>query len=436
MCATFNSRCGFFAAVVVTVAAFVADAGLATGAEPKGYQVLAVGVSEYKSINSADGSDHDAKRVGDVLKGRKLADKPQILTNKDATVAAIRAALREVETSVKPDEAVVLFFAGHGDRVRKGKEWVFLPHDFDERKPMEKVIWDLELLLVATALTEKGHDVLLAVDACHSGMLLKLAEEQGLVGSKRAKTAGHGALVIATSCRPNQVSIATRAEAGKYAGWFTTAFADALGGKADADRDGVVTVSELRAHLEARLYVTTHSQAREPGLAWPAQDSLVASSPEAGEGFGVVRGDKKEGLKPDVVAADGFVPGGPTLPFMKPKAAPIGTWMITKCEVTTFKADSTPKTEPKKLRGDYTLTIRDDGTYTAKIKLPGSDAEVTEGKHGFSPGGGFFLKFCGGEDQLQFFVNEKDRITVRVQNSGSRWVGETSYELKRVKDWP
>lgn len=433
MRATFNSRCGFFAVVVIAVAAFVADTGLATAAEPKGYQVLAVGVSEYKSINSADGSDHDAKRVGDVLKNRKLTDKLQILTNKNATAAAIRAALREVEASVKPGEAVVLFFAGHGQRVNKGKDWLFLPHDFDERKPMEKVIWDLELMLVATALTTRGHDVLLAVDACHSGALITLAGEMGLVGAKRAKPDGRGALVIATSCRPNQLSSATRAEAGKYAGWFTTAFAETLGGKADANRDGVVAVSELRAHLEARLYVTTHSQAREPGLAWPAQDSLVAASPEAGEGFGVVRGDKKEGLKPDVVAADGFVPGGPTLPFMKPKAAPIGTWTITKCEVTTIKADFTPKTEQKKLRGDYTLTIRGDGTYTAKIKLPGSDTDVTEGKHGFSPGGEFFLKFCGGEDQFQFFNNEKDRITVRVQNSGSRWGSDTFYELKRVK---
>lgn len=195
---TFNSRCGFFAAVVVAVVTFVADAGRSAAAEPKGYQVLAVGVSEYKSINSADGSDHDAKRVGDVLKGRKLTDKPQIPTNKDATVAAIRAALRDIEARVKPDEAVVLFFAGHGESVNKGKDWVFLPHDFDERKPTEAVIWDLELMLVTAALTRRGHDVLLAVDACHSGTLLKLAEELGQVGTKRAKPDGRGALVIAT----------------------------------------------------------------------------------------------------------------------------------------------------------------------------------------------------------------------------------------------
>ena len=345
----------------------------------------------------------------------------------------IKAALREVKDKAKPGDFIVLFLGRPRGPASGGKSWAFLPHDFDKENAAETVIWDTELLKAADALAEQGHDVLLAVESCYSGMLITKAQELGLIGAGRTKKKGRGALVVATSCKPSQVSTAsTLDEPDQLTGWFSTALREGLSGKADADRDGVVTLTELRGFLEAQLWAITHKQFKEPGLAGPAQDSRCLGSPEAPEGLEIVRADRKVGLTPKQVLDEDFVPNGPDLfADLRKGSAPVGTWKATKCEV-----ERQGKKFEQRLGGDYTLTIRADGTYTASLTDSKGRTQKTEGKYEYKTGpvGKFVLIFSGGRDELHHFGKTDDWMRVRVQCDSHNQVYETFYELERLKD--
>src|SRR5207248_175518 len=103
-----------------------------------------------------------------------------------------------------------------------------------------------------------------------------------------------------------------------------------------------------------------------PGLEWPSQTTLCLGSPEAADDMALAPGDRKAGSTPADVGGD-FIPGSPNL-FPQPgKAAPVGTWKIVK--VNRRGADL-----------EYTLTLRADKTYTARLKM-GDEVEETQGTY-------------------------------------------------------
>jgi WD40 repeat protein len=163
-------------------------------------RVLAVGVNVYSNAGfnlryaAADARDFAAE-VGRQLEGLQTFDRVEVtaLADADATRAKITRALAQLAAASQPEDAVVVYFAGHG--TARGNRFYLLPHDLgyagsrdalDEaglRTILSRGISDREL----EAAFEKidGAAFLLVIDACNSGQALEAEERRrGPMNSK------------------------------------------------------------------------------------------------------------------------------------------------------------------------------------------------------------------------------------------------------------
>jgi hypothetical protein len=151
-------------------------------AAPQGKRVaLLVGISKYKdgSIRELGCSHKDAIRMKQVLEQTGRFDSIQLLTNSQATLAAVRAALDQIIASTRAGDTVLIYWSGHGGRCASqsppdvepdGFDAYLVPHDGslasdDEvRRTMllDKTFgrWVQEL---------DGRRVMVVLDTCHSG---------------------------------------------------------------------------------------------------------------------------------------------------------------------------------------------------------------------------------------------------------------------------
>ena len=414
---------------------FAATAGAGSAQTPAGYYVLAVGVGQYKhkGINPVPCAS-DARKVEALFKRPDMTARTQLLTNAEATVEGIKTALRGVKDRVKPGEMVVLFLAGHGTPDNDGKEWLFLPHDYDPANAAETVVRDTDLLEAADDLAAHGHQVLLAIESCHSGMLIVRAFNDGLVGNRRDPKKGRGGLVIAVSSKPSEVSYVSALGADGVSGWFSTALREGLTGQADADCNGVVTLRELREFLEARLYVIAHTRFKLAGLDWQSQESICLGSPEAADGMGLMRAAVK-GRPAQQVKDEEFVPFSPDiLNEARTALTVVGTWKLVRCTAQEIGVDGKPKDIEIPLPLVYTLTLRDDGTYTARLTdAKGKVKEETTGTYKYEPKGEFSLSYKGHKDLLMYMGHGEGWMTLRVQ-CAPFFQDDVFYRLERVKE--
>jgi WD40 repeat protein/uncharacterized caspase-like protein len=168
------------------------------------------------------------------------------------------------KSAVRPDDVLVVFFAGHGDLLTPGGKplpppmgmdlaarglaadsgkFVFCCPDYAPTKPDATAISCEELF---EALAEINCRKLVLLDACHAGG----AAEANLL--RRFIPNGQGPLVIA-SCDQHELSF----EDNKLGhGVFTFAVLEALGQKfrlADTSTDGILTAAELYEYLADRV---------------------------------------------------------------------------------------------------------------------------------------------------------------------------------------
>jgi WD40 repeat protein len=139
--------------------------------------VVAVGINEYRQPGFAlQFAADDARAMGDLFKRRGKALYADVKTHQlldaRATRAGIRTALEAVAKEAKPQDTILVFFAGHGAMV--GQRYFFIPHEFKATnvKTLEEDISTQGL---------PGDEVLAAVgavpalkrvvifDTCHSG---------------------------------------------------------------------------------------------------------------------------------------------------------------------------------------------------------------------------------------------------------------------------
>lgn len=149
-----------------------------------------------------------------------------LLTDSKATRSAILSALRETFAQAGPDDIVVFFFSGHG---YKGG---FVA--YDGRMAYEDIR--------AAMATSRSKNKMIFADACYAGKM-----RQGKRKVQREHKNSNVMLFL--SSRDNETSIERRDMAN---GFFTTCLRDALTGKADADRNRIITARELFT------YVSTH----------------------------------------------------------------------------------------------------------------------------------------------------------------------------------
>ena len=198
-----------------------------------------VGISDYDGEDEdLDYTADDARRLrNDLIRGAGMrTEDAALLVDRGATVGAFRRALAGVADRAVPNDLVVIFFSGHGDRVERTSAQPADPDGFDETITMyDGELTDDEMNRLLGAVRGR---VLLVLDSCYSGGFSKdvisAPRRMGLFSSEEDVVS----------------SVADEFRAGGYLAKF---MAEAIGEwRADADGNDDITAIELSQYLHDR----------------------------------------------------------------------------------------------------------------------------------------------------------------------------------------
>jgi len=244
--------------------------------------------------------------LGDVLAG-DLRQQVEATANQDR-ITEVRG---DVPPSLGRNDRVLVFYAGHGVSVGKGKDesamgkdermGYLVPVDGDRDQIVSTGISMAELVRWFEGYQCKH--VMFVADACYSGLALPTR------AIPRSATSRDYLLEVTR--RPVRM-VFTAGGAGEEAhewqgqGLFTGLFLAAVNGAADADHNGIVTSDEIASYVKPKVWQTSMSQFGKP------QNPQVGRS---GEGeFVFVVGPTGGAGPPEIPGRDGapmvLVPGG------------------------------------------------------------------------------------------------------------------------------
>ena len=233
---------------------------------------LVVGIADYaKAEYKLSFADDDARAFATLLRGQKGrsfgAVEVRELVNESATRDALLEGLQWLDDSVGPDDTAVVFFAGHGVNER---EYFFLPYDANLARPVVTMLSQSQLQGILSGL--RGRE-LLFLDTCRAGAVFGGSEDDrrrrvDVTALLNSLTYSQGGLVVFSAASGRELS-QERPAWGH--GAFTKALLDALGGAADANGNGEITIAELDSYLTDRVQELTDRaqtpiQTKPPGV--------------------------------------------------------------------------------------------------------------------------------------------------------------------------
>ena len=251
----------------------VAAAG-APAAPPMGVRALVVGIDDYKNLPADQDiltGASDARLIGDTL--RRTVDPADlvVLTNQEATNAALRKEVSALLQRTTEREVAMLFVVTHGARV--GQKGYLLASDSQPEGRLPATALNLAQLKREVAASKAG-GVFLFMDTVHAE--LKDAAG-GMSGPEHSVSALIGALA---SARPGVFALLSEEVASTESacpgnGAYACALSQALLGRADANGDASVTLGEvarivpsaMRAQPDAPLEVAAYGT-YDAGLAF------------------------------------------------------------------------------------------------------------------------------------------------------------------------
>lgn len=211
---------------------------------------LIIGVSDYKDATAwprLPNAVNDVKDIWSLFNQNGF--KGEALIGPQATREAILDRLDDIAQKSRPDDAVFIYFAGHGSRENlNGLQWGYIvPYDASRKT---STFISMEQLRERQAKISAKHTVIV-LDSCYGGLLTTATRESttpaiGLqlmldLDAKQMLTSGGATPVTDEGPRGHSI--------------FATAFLKAIGeGAADVEKKGYVTFSELS------VYVKTHAK--------------------------------------------------------------------------------------------------------------------------------------------------------------------------------
>jgi uncharacterized caspase-like protein len=254
--------------------------GCALGhAQAASIHALVIGIDEYDGNDRLEGAVADANDITQALS--RLSPKSLVtLRNRDASRARILAGLNAMASSAKPGDVVIFTYAGHGGRepwrAQNGqleKAETFLLSGFNPRggKFTEKIL-DKEMNAWLGRMAATQAKVVFVADSCHAGGMTR--DFHPLAGRLTVRSAPYAlpdSLVTSADLQRSNASLATMPHVtflaatqeekltpevlidGKKRGALSYAFARALGGSADPDRNGVLTYLGLARFVTAQV---------------------------------------------------------------------------------------------------------------------------------------------------------------------------------------
>jgi len=133
------------------------------------YRALIIGINDYQDpkIPKLKTAVNDAKAMSELLV-KRYGFKVKLILNQEATRKTIYQALRDLASSTKPDDSVLIYYAGHGDLDRTFNDGWWIPVDAKGGDPATY----LDNTQVQKAMSSmQARHVLLIADSCYSGTL-------------------------------------------------------------------------------------------------------------------------------------------------------------------------------------------------------------------------------------------------------------------------
>jgi hypothetical protein len=260
---------------------------------PPTLHVVAVGVSNYHDnrldLGAAAKDAHDLVQLLSERKGKDYLEvRSLVLTNQQAIRESIMQAREFLQGSQVGDQAVV-FVAGHGFVDRDGLRYWFGTHDIDVDAVEKRGISYLELESLFDGVPARNR--LLLMDTCFAGEVdVESSISQTLAANVKSRAPAlasalrkppdgsfdlmrelfgdlrrhTGATVITASSGMEHVYAEEREEGDN--GVFTYCLLDAIrSGSADTNDDGEIRLSEIQAHLLARVPEMTGGRQQPTG---------------------------------------------------------------------------------------------------------------------------------------------------------------------------
>jgi hypothetical protein len=212
----------------------------------KSWAVL-IGINEYQHWPKLQYAVNDARAIESLVKGLGFDEVIMVLDG-DATEQRIRYVLGdELHAKTQDNDRVFIFFAGHGqtqDLPDGMKDGFIIPVDGDLNNYYSTAISMQQLQRLADRIRAKH--ILYVMDACFSGLLLRLRGE-ALHAPPRELTIASARQVLTAGTAGEKV-----AETGGH-GLFTKSLLNGLGGAADRNQDGYITASELYQYISPQV---------------------------------------------------------------------------------------------------------------------------------------------------------------------------------------
>ncbi|MDF1592887.1 MAG: caspase family protein [Desulfobacterales bacterium] len=252
----------------------------------KNIWAVVIGIDKYPNIRQLKYAVSDAGLFYDHLVKRNQipAENVMLLLNQDATLMKIKSVLgTDLKNKAGKDDMVVIYFAGHGATERDaqspdgdGLEKYLLPFDADLKDLYATALPMEELSNIFNRI--RSERLIFIADACYSGA--SGGRTIGMSGMRASiseafidRIAGGKGRVIMTASGANEVS-AEKDELGH--GVFTYYLVEGLKGKADTDRDGVVTVDEAYNYVSRHVPAAT-AQEQHPVKKGAVEGRLILS---------------------------------------------------------------------------------------------------------------------------------------------------------------
>jgi hypothetical protein len=274
--------------VVTDVDDLSAEKTLRVQYHPKRRNVWAVivGINDYPRLPKLKYAVNDAQAFYRLLvdENRVPPENVTLLTNEQASLVNLRSTLgTRVKNAARETDMVIIFFAGHGATERDaaspdgdGLEKYLLPFDTD---PADLYTTAMPMVEVARILNRiRSERLVFIADACYSGgsggRTISISGLRANIGDGfLERVAGGRGKVIITASAANEVSVE---KDDLQHGVFTYFLIEGLRGKADLDRDFMITVDEAYRYVYEQVSQAT-GQEQHPMKKGSVEGSLVLS---------------------------------------------------------------------------------------------------------------------------------------------------------------
>jgi len=222
-----GSRGGVLAMFAMALTVSLAPAGVAWAeGKPKNLYMVSVGITNAIGQPVLQSTKKDALDVAKWAHSQKGKLFGQVhvatITNERATGKRVLGALSGLESKAKAGDYVIFYISSHGAKNKKG-EYFFCAYDGN-------VLWSQ----ITNALRKAPGNKIVILDTCFAG----------------AATSSN--MVVMAACRANQFSHDGTSARGNSI--YTQYLLEGLYGKADANKNGIVTLAEAAAYASAKLH--------------------------------------------------------------------------------------------------------------------------------------------------------------------------------------